>query len=199
MQNEQNESFTTNATLELENNRDVNRKKAFSFVVEEDKKPEKKYKLKDSKSPKEIIENFFRPNSSYAQGKEIKILNYSFETGGEKFNEAGDCSFIEAYRIAYLHHFPIVINPNIFWLMILQGFSKHMEINNNSERNRYKFVNFEDKENIVIKSNLDIFRASDDQWQLIIDNLINETSKKIMINEDILNILKEKFSISTSE
>ena len=199
MQNEQNESFTTNATLELENNRDVNRKKAFSFVVEGDKKPEKKYKLKDSKSPKEIIENFFRPNSSYAQGKEIKILNYSFETGGEKFNEAGDCSFIEAYRIAYLHHFPIVINPNIFWLMILQGFSKHMEINNNSERNRYKFVNFEDKENIVIKSNLDIFRASDDQWQLIIDNLINETSKKIMINEDILNILKEKFSESTRE
>ena len=189
------DSFTTNAT----NNRDMNREGAFSFIVEKDKKPELKYKLKDSKSPKEIIENFFRPNSSYAQGKEIKILNYSFETGQEKFNEAGDCSFIEAYRIAYLHHFPIVINPNIFWLMILQGFSKHMEINDNSERNRYKFVNFEGKENIVIKSNLDIFRASDDQWQLMIDSLLKETSKKTVINKDIFGILNEKFSTSTRE
>ena len=84
------DSFATNAT----NNRDENREGPFSFIVEKDKKPELKYKLKDSKSPKEIIENFFRPNSSYAQGKEIKILNYSFETGPEKFNEAGDCSFI---------------------------------------------------------------------------------------------------------
>ena len=74
-----------------------------------------------------------------------------------------------------------------------------MELNNNSERNRYKFVNFEGKENIVIKSNLVIFRASDDQWQLMIDNLLNEASKKIMINEDILNIFKDKFSTSTRE
>ena len=81
MKGMQDDSFTTNATLALENNRDVNRKEAFSFVVEEDKRPELKCKLKDSKSPKEIIQNFFRPNSSYAQGKEIKILNYSFETG----------------------------------------------------------------------------------------------------------------------
>ena len=114
-----NDSFTTYATLELENNRNVDREGAFSLVVEKDKRPELKNKLKDSKSPKKIIENFFRPNSSYAQRKEIKLLNYSFETGGENFNEAGDCSFIEAYRISYLHHFPIIINPNTFWLMIL--------------------------------------------------------------------------------
>lgn len=193
------DSFTTKETLQLEDNKDENKEDIYSFIVDEDKRPELKHKLKDGKSPKEIIENFFRPNSSYTQGKEIKLLNYSFETGGKKFNEAGDCSFIEAYRIAYLHHFPIVINPKIFWLMILQGFSKHMEINGNSERNRCKFVNFEEKENIVIKSNLDIFRASDDQWQLMIDKLLNEVLKKVMINKDILNIFKEKFSTSTRE
>ena len=195
-----NNSFTTNETSVLENNIVARKEKTYSFIVEEDKKPELKHILKDkSKSPKEIINNFFSPNSSYTQGKKIKLLNYSFETGGEKFNEGEDISCIEAYRIAYLHHFPIVINPNIFWLMILQGFSKHMEIKDNSERNRNKFVNFEEKENIVIKTDLDLFRASDDQWQLMIDNLLKETLKKININEEILNVLKEKFSTSTRE
>lgn len=182
------------------NRRDNRRGGPFSFIVEKDKKPELKYKLKDKcKSPKEIFKNFFHPDSAYSKGKKIKKLNYSFETGEEKFYEAGDCPFIEAYRIAYLHHFPIIINPNIFWLIILQGFSKHMEIKDNAERNRYKFVNFEGRENIVIRTDLNLFRASDDQWQIIIEKLLKETSKKIRVNENILNIFKQKFSTSTRE
>jgi len=191
------DSFTENTE---ESNRDIIREgTSYSFIVEGDKKPELKYKLKKKKSPEEIIKNFFSPSSTYGQGKKIETLHYSFETGEEKFNEAGDCSFIEAYRIAYLHHFPIVINPNFFWLMILQGFSKHMEIKDNSERNRYKFVNFEGRENIVININIDLNRASDDQWQILIDKLLKETLKKININKNILNTLTKKFSTSTRE
>ena len=194
------ESFYANEVYPSENKRNKKREASFSFYVEKDKKPELKYKLKDKcKSPKEIFENFFHPNSIYAQGKKIEKLNYSFETGEEKFYEAGDCPFIEAYRIAYLHHFPIVINPNIFWLIILQGFSKHMEIKDNSERNRFKFVNFEGREDITIRTDLNLFRASDDQWQVIIEKLLKETSKKININKNILNVFKEKFSTSTRE
>ena len=179
---------------------DNRREGPFSFIVEKDKKPDLKSKLKDKcKSPKEIFKNFFHSDSAYSKGKKIEKLNYSFETGEEKFYEAGDCPFIEAYRIAYLHHFPIIINPNIFWLIILQGFSKHMEIKDNAERNRYKFVNFEGRENIVIRTDLNLFRASDDQWQIIIEKLLKETSKKIRVNKNILNIFKQKFSTSTRE
>jgi hypothetical protein len=194
------ESFSANEVYPSENKRNKKREASFSFYVEKDKKPELKYKLKDKcKSPKEILKNFFHPDSSYAQGKKFEILNYSFETGEEKFYEAGDCPFIEAYRIAYLHHFPIVINPNIFWLIILQGFSKHMEIKDNAERNRYKFVNFEGREDIIIRTDLNLFRASDDQWQVIIEKLMKETLKKININKNILNVFKKKFSTSTRE
>ena len=184
----------------LGNRRDNRRGGPFSFIVEKDKKPDLKYKLKDKcKSPKEIFKNLFHPDSTYTKGKKIEKLNYSFETGEEKLYEAGDCPFIEAYRIAYLHHFPIIINPNIFWLIILQGFSKHMEIKDNAERNRYKFVNFEGIKNIVIRTDLNLFRASDDQWQIIIEKLLKETSKKIRVNKNILNIFKQKFSTSTRE
>ena len=195
------ESLYDNEEVYPFGNRIDNRREGpFSFIVEKDKKPDLKYKLKDKcKSPKEIFKNFFHPDSTYTKGKKIEKLNYSFETGEEKLYEAGDCPFIEAYRIAYLHHFPIIINPNIFWLIILQGFSKHMEIKDNAERNRYKFVNFEKIENIVIRTDLNLFRASDDQWQIIIEKLLKETSKKIRVNKNILNIFKQKFSTSTRE
>ena len=74
-----------------------------------------------------------------------------------------------------------------------------MEINDYAERNRYKFVNFEGREDIIIRTDLNLFRASDDQWQVIIEKLMNETLKKININENILNIFKKKFSTSTRE
>ena len=72
-------------------------------------------------------------------------MNYSFESGDNYFSYAGDTPVIEGNKIAYLHHFPIIISPSIFWLMILQGFSRYMEINGKAERIRYKFVDFKGK------------------------------------------------------
>lgn len=191
-------SFSTCSILINQNMRPRQKENGYSFVVENNKKPELKHKLrsKDKKSADDICNNFFfNPESSLSRGKELQIINSSFEE--EDFYEAGDCPFIEAYRISYLHHFPIVINPNIFWLMILQGFSKHMEINDNSERNRFKFVDFKKQKRITIETGLNIFKASNDQWQLLIDKLLAETSRYIKPN--IMEIFNEKFSTSTRE
>ena len=193
-------SFSSISTFSMEiNPSSRNRNNGFSFIVDKNKKPEYKNKLKNKKSSDDVINNFFLdPQSSLAIGKEFQPLNSSFEE--EYFYLAGDCPLIEGYRSAYLHHFPIVINPNYFWLMILQGFSKHMEIKDNSKRNRHKFVDFEGKKEIKIETGLNLFRASDDQWQIIIDNLLKETSKNITnINKDILNLINAKFSTSTRE
>ena len=102
--------------------------------------------------------------------------------------------------MAYLRHFPIVISPNIFWLMILQGFSRHMEINDNSKRLRDKFVDFNGQKNISIETGItNLFLASDEQWNSIIEQLLNETLKNIKINNKILDIFNQKFSTSTNE
>ena len=56
------------------------------------------------------------------------------------------------------------INKKHFWLMILQGFSRHMEINKNSKGLRHKFVDFEGHKNIYIESKItNLFMASDEQ------------------------------------
>ncbi len=46
---------------------------------------------------------------------------------------------------AYENHLPICLTPYIIWLLIVQGFSQH--INFNAEYYRNKFVNFENKKN----------------------------------------------------
>ena len=171
----------------------------FTFKVEKNKKHGKKLK---KFSPKDICDQFFvGEESSWRQDKNFNVLNYSFETGDDyNLSHAGDSPVIEGYRMAYLRHFPIVISPNIFWLMILQGFSRHMEINDNSKRLRDKFVDFNGQKNISIETGItNLFLASDEQWNSIIEQLLNETLKNIKINKKILDIFNQKFSTSTNE
>ena len=175
---------------------------AYNFIVEKNLVPSSK-RLK-KKSPDDIIENFFEGENSWTQDKIYKILNYSFETGDENFSLAGDSSLIEGYRMAYLKHFPIIINPNHFWLMILQGFSRHMDVNNNSERMKDKIVNFkleEDKKKIIsVETGINLFTASDEQWKSFIENLLDKISLNLNTEyKNLINLFKKKFSTSTNE
>ena len=110
------------------NTRNLN---SYEFIVEEEKKPDLNFNL-DEFEPKEIIEKFFKGENSFTEQKNFDTLKYSFETKESKFSCGEDIPLLEGYRMAYFHHLPIIINPNHFWLMVLQGFSKHMELNNNS-------------------------------------------------------------------
>lgn len=172
---------------------ETNNFESFSFIVEE-KKPERGYKYKE-KSPDEILKQFFKSENSFTREEFYEILHYSFETE-DSFALAGDTPLIEAYRISYLYHFPIIINPSHFWLMILQGFAKHMEKNENSDRNRYKFVNFEGKKNIAIETGINLFTASDEQWNIFIQQLLNETTKVLeQSGKDLIKLFKKNFQL----
>lgn len=189
------ESSTEEATNR--NNRILrNINNLYTFKVEKNKEPGKKLR---QMPPEKICDYFFKgEEGSWGANKTFNVLTYSFETEDNNFAKA-NYGAIEGYRIAYLNHFPIVISPNIFWLMILQGFSRHMEINDNSKRLRYKFVDFEGKKDIEIETGLNLFMASDEQWNLIIKKLLNETLKNINIDKTILETLNKNFSTSTKE
>ena len=84
--------------------------------------------------------------------------------------------------------------------MILQGFAKHMEVNDNSERNRHKFVNFEGKKNISFETGMNLFTASDEQWINFVQKLLKETTKILeQSGKDLIDLFKKKFSTSTKE
>ena len=73
-----------------------------------------------------------------------------------------------------------------------------MEINNNSERNRHKFVDFKGKREVTIETGINLFRASDDQWSLFINKLLEETSKQLnKLDKNILNLFIKKFFTTT--
>lgn len=66
----------------------------------------------------------------------------------DKFAYWGNNPVLNGYINAYKEHRPIVINPDMIWLMICQGFAHH--INNNAEQLRHKLVNFEGKHLISV-------------------------------------------------
>ena len=57
--------------------------------------------------------------------------------------------FVDAVNYAFMDHRPLVISPDMIWLLICQGFAIH--INENSESLRSLFVNHEGKEEILIE------------------------------------------------
>ena len=56
---------------------------------------------------------------------------------------------LTSYYYAYLDHYPIVLSPDILWMLILEGFSYHVRLNH--KRLREKFVkNNQNKNKIII-------------------------------------------------
>ena len=52
-------------------------------------------------------------------------------------------AFIHAANLAYDQHYPLILSPDMIWLLIAQGFAQH--VNLNAEALRYRFVAHEGK------------------------------------------------------
>ena len=62
-------------------------------------------------------------------------------------------------------------------------------------------MNFDGKEKkIHFETKMNLFTASEDQWNSFIEKLLDETSKKLEeCGKNLINLFKEKFSTSTRE
>ena len=98
------------------------------------------------------------------------------------------------YLNAYFNHCPIIVSPNVIWQLILNNFSKY--VNDNSERLREKFVDFEGKKNLTcvrIGKLEDADKYTDD----IIKDYCNQISQNI--GKELIDVLTPNYSTSTSE
>lgn len=66
----------------------------------------------------------------------------------------------------YAEHRPLVLSPDIVWLLICQSISYH--INANSEKLRYNLVSFEGIRKIVVLTNKDIM-SEDVNWETLLE------------------------------
>lgn len=71
--------------------------------------------------------------------------------------------FVDAVYTAYARHRPLILSPDMIWLLICQGFSKH--INQDTERYRHYFVGFEGKKQLMVTA--EALTDNPQQWEAI--------------------------------
>jgi hypothetical protein len=55
---------------------------------------------------------------------------------------------LEGYYQSYAKHIPVTVSPDILWMLIVQGFSRH--IDQNAEKLRNKFVDFDGQKALIL-------------------------------------------------
>jgi hypothetical protein len=102
--------------------------------------------------------------------------------------QAGIHSLIAAADLAYQHHFPLVLSPDVLWLTLAQGLANH--VNNHAEELRSRLVPHEGK--VVIKVRRDDFvkGSPENPWAEVwpefsatIKNAIGPKSHSLILND----------------
>jgi hypothetical protein len=100
----------------------------------------------------------------------------------------------EAVNLAFYNHLPLILTPDVIWLAIMQGLSKHIDAN--AETLRSKFVNFAGKETlVVVRPEFKKGNPTND-WP----SVFPEFSSKIgaFIGEDKIQVFEADFSTTTA-
>ena len=109
-----------------------------------------------------------------------------------------DHPVLTGYYLAFLDHYPVVLSPDILWMLILQGFSRHVKLNH--KKLRSKFVKVK-TDNIVVtqKPNGDnnFNNVSTDRWGDIFKDFVEKS--KEYIDGAVLHLFTPYFSTTTSE
>jgi hypothetical protein len=125
-----------------------------------------------------------------------EALNYSTDSKPEAWSEREGKKyigselhpFIGALHRSYALHKPFVISPDMIWLLIAQGFSKHVD--QNGQKLRHHFVQFEGKKVIHIMHDDFIKGSNKNDWQNVFPEFSKQISKytgKKLIDNIVIN------------
>lgn len=95
---------------------------------------------------------------------------------------------------AYADHRPFVLSPDMVWLLISQGFAQHVK--NNAEQLRHLFVDFDEKESLVVTTTKDmLIDSSREEWETIFPQFTKQIGDRV--GADLVDILNCNFTTST--
>jgi len=105
----------------------------------------------------------------------------------------GEHPFLTGILTAYKEHRPFVISPDIIWLLISQGFARH--ISNNAEEFRKDLVNFENKKELtVLVTDIEIGNPASN-WESVFPQFINQIND--YTGKELSGMLVSDFSTTT--
>ncbi len=145
------------------------------------------------------IETLSKPKKFIYQTPSNELFKYSKANieKSSKFPDSlvtfGEHPFLTGILSAYKEHRPFVISPDIVWLLINQGFARH--ISNNAEEFRNQIVNFENKKTLTVLSNDIELGNPSSNWEGVFPQFTNQISD--YTGKELINILTADFSTTT--
>ncbi len=101
---------------------------------------------------------------------------------------------LNGFYTAHNNHYPIRIKPDDIWLLIVQGFSNH--VNANAEQLRHLFVDFDGKKTLKVKYPLSSIEEVDRKILEDFSEQINEQMTKFL-GKELIDILTPNFTTTT--
>lgn len=100
---------------------------------------------------------------------------------------------ISGFLRAYQEHRPITLSPDIVWLLICQGFGRHVAIN--AEELQQKFVNFNRRDTLKVVRKYDGTSLQRFPWETAFPELIEKV--KGYVGEELPSIFTADFTTTT--
>ena len=147
------------------------------------------YQIEDLTSPRAILQET-PPDKIYANVKNVTLIKHSLTTPLAMTTQH---PVLGGYLKAYQDHRPVTISPDIMWLLISQGFAQH--VNNNAEKLRSMFVDFEGQETLVVRRNVTEINLADFPWEGVFPEFAQQIGS--YTGHDLINTLTCNFSTST--
>jgi len=102
-------------------------------------------------------------------------------------------SFFNGMYLAYADHRPFVLSPDMIWLLISQGFARH--VNANPESLRHHFVDFTEKMTLVVHSTDVSLTDPGSKWETLFPKFTEQLSGNT--KDNLIELLSADFSTTT--
>ena len=167
-----------------------------TFQVEELSKPEKYLLMR----PSEEIYEWLILSDVNMYPKKIKDEGIDFPFNIIAKSQLPDSvvhfgyhSFFNGMYQAYADHRPFVLSPDMVWLLISQGFARH--VNANSENLRHHFVDFSGKLSLIVSSNEIRLDNPNSSWEKVFPEFTKQIAEHT--GSEIVNLLSSDFTTTT--
>jgi hypothetical protein len=175
--------------------------KSISFIIEDLKRPEKPVPVFSySEILKRLIETRYTQDIIYDEYSVELINSPDYDYGIIAHNQIEDKivnwnyhSFFYGLYNAYAEHRPFILSPDIIWLLIIQGFSHH--INFNSKKLRNKFVDFDEKLTLVIVNERLSLKNENSPWHEIFPEFTQKINE--LFGNNLVDTITSNFSTTT--
>ena len=105
------------------------------------------------------------------------MIARSFADDEKFFIITGKDVFFQTVVRAYAEHRPLVLSPDMMWVLVSQGFARH--VNAHSEQMRHQLVSHDEKMDLVVQSEKDLL-SKDADWEKLMSDFtaqINDNTK----------------------